>query len=165
MMYGIKAAAAVLVLFTACTVSGEYKKFIEKKLALCEGFLSLLTFIKAELACRGRSVREWAKEFSDTALSDVGFTQALIEKESLDGAFRETKDKMPMLGAETVRLLEGYFSTFGKSYRAEEEGEACRVFEELNRLLAREKSDCGRSVRAVRVLSYAVALGIIILLI
>ncbi len=162
-MYLLKAVAAVLALVVARCVSKEYKKFTDRKLRLYEGFISLLSFIKTELSCRARPVSEWASEFSHPTLAECGFVDALSQEGSLISAFNRSKEKMPMLGEEASRILLSYFSSFGKSYRKEEEGEACRIYEELSRLLVRERSELLRSVRGVRILSYAVALGIIIM--
>ncbi len=159
----LKASAAVLVLFTSRTLVAEYKKYIEKKLCAMEGFLSLLSFIKNELACRLRTSEEWAREFSSDILTECGFLPELLRTGSTEAAFARAKGELPMLGEETVKLLSSYFSAFGKSYRDEEQREACRVFDELSRLLARERSDTQRSLKAVRILTYAVALGVIIL--
>jgi hypothetical protein len=155
--------AAVLVLICARTVTHEYKKYIEEKLGLIDGFLSLLTFIKGELSCRLRTTGEWSGEFENAALSDIGFIDEFRKTGSLSSAFCATRAAAPSLGEEVTRLLGGYFESFGKSYKEEEEGEACRVFDELTRLSARERSDSQRSMRTVRVLAYAVALGLIIL--
>ena len=162
-MIFIKTAAAVLVLYVAVTLSGEYKKYIERRILALEGFLSLLSFIKGELSCRLRTSAEWAQDFHSDVLSDCGFLPELIKTSSLPSAFAAAKKNLPPLGEDATKLLVGYFSSFGKSYKDEEYKEACRAFDELSRLLSREKSDSQRSVRAVRVLAYAIAVGVIIL--
>lgn len=162
-MYVIKALAAVLVLVVARTLSGEYKKFTESKLRLYDGFVSLLSFIKTELECRSRSVREWAAEFSDEALDGCGFLESLKNDGNLSSAFSAAKKGCSALGEEATKLLCAYFSSFGKSYRAAEEEQTRKTHDELSRILAHERSDSQRSVRAVRVLTYAVAIGVILL--
>ncbi len=164
MMYLLKAAAAVLVLVTATCVSREYKKFEENKLSLYEGLLSLLAFIKTELSCRGRAVTLWAPEFENVALYETGFISALRECGNVHSAFLSHKDKFSPLGSENTGLIERYFSSFGKSYRDEEEGEACRVFDAFSAIFEEEKKNSDKSVKVVRTISYAVGLGVIILL-
>lgn len=164
MTYMIKAAAAVLVLLLIRTVNGEYKRFTERKTALCEGFVRLLEFIRTELSCRGRAVAQWAEEIDEPALAEVGFTDELKRTQSLHAAFCASEKRMPMLGVQSKRVLDGYFAAFGRSYRTEEEERARRTGEELTRILERERADAQKSVRAVRTLSYAMALGIIILI-
>ena len=159
----IKAAAAVLVFFVSGNLAGEYKRYIEKRISALEGFLSLLNFIKGELSCRLRTSAEWAEDFSQEALSACGFIAELRKTGNLCSAFTVARGNLPPLGEDATKLLSGYFSSFGKSYREEEYKETCRTFDELSRLLTREKSDSQKSVRAVRVLSYAVAVGVIIL--
>ena len=163
MIYLLKAFASLLVLFISLALSSEYKKYTDRKIKICEGFICLLSFIKTELSCRARVVSEWAAEFDNDALSESGFIPELLESGSLYSAFCTVKSKDGLLGNEVTRLLEPYFRSFGKAYVNEEEREACRVFEELSRLLTRERADAQRSVRAVRILSCAVALGVIIL--
>lgn len=165
MIYLIKAALAILILFVSRTLASEYKKYTEKKLALTEGFLSLLSFIKNELSCRARPVPDWAFEFENAALSEVGFTKTLSESESLSFAFSSCVPCASMLPGEASRLLEGYFSAFGRSYRDEEEASASKTYDELDRILVGARSDLEKSVRAVRVLCYAAALGVIVLFI
>ena len=162
-MIVLKVLAALLTLFTARTVVLEYKKYTTRKLLLADGFCDLLSFIKGELSCRLRPVAEWAKEFHNAALSESGFLDELLKRGSLIDAFRLPSHSC--LGEEMTRLLSGYFSSFGKTYKDEEEGEACRVFDELMRLSARERADSQRSLKTVRVITYAVALGVIILII
>lgn len=159
----IKALAAVLVFFTARTLSAEYKKFTERRLAVLEGFLSLLSFIKNELSCRARASAEWAAEFNSTSLNEMGFTEEFIKTGSLHTAFLHINEGGTALGEESKKLLGSYFLSFGKSYRDEEIKEASRVHEELLRIMSREKSDMQRSLRATRILAYATAAGLIIL--
>lgn len=159
----IKALAAVLVFFTARTLTAEYKRFTEKRLAVLDGFLSLLSFIKNELSCRARPSAEWAGEFVSAALGEIGFTEEFIKTGSLQAAFLHANEGGTALGEESKKLLSSYFSSFGKSYRDEEIKEASRVHEELLRIISREKNDMQRSLRATRILAYATAAGLIIL--
>jgi len=149
---------------SACILVAEYRKHLERKLALYDGFSSLISFIRSELACRCRSVSEFAEDINIPSLEDSGFSDELRRTGSLDMAFSRMKERVPILGGEVTRLLEGYFESFGKSYREEEEEDAARVFEELTRLYARERADSQRSLRTTRVLVYAVTLGAIILM-
>ena len=162
-MVVIKALAAVLVLFTARTLTAEYKKFTEKRLAVLDGFISLLAFIKNELSCRARTSAEWAGEFASASLNEIGFTDELVRTGSLHSAFLHVNEGGTALGDESRKLLGSYFSSFGKSYREEEIKEASRVHEELLRIVSREKNDIQRSLRATHVLTYATAVGLIIL--
>ncbi len=159
----IKAITALLVLFVAKTLSAEYKKYMEVKNALNDGFVALLEFIRNELSCRLRAVSEWACEFENEALFNAGFISELSETGSLLKAFSSTKARMPMLGGDATRLLEAYFSAFGRSYKEDEEKNAERVYNEMSRIAAKERAESERSVRAVRILCYGAALGIIIL--
>ena len=84
MMYILKALAALLVLAVAKTVSGEYKKFTDRKLRIDEGFVSLLSFIKSELSCRGRTVSEWACDFKNDELSELGFCSSLVKSGKIE---------------------------------------------------------------------------------
>lgn len=164
MIYVLKAAAAVLVLIVSRSVSAEYKKYAGERIALCEGFVLLLSFIKTELSCRGREVAEWAEEVEIPALAAAGFTEELRKTRNLHAAFSAAEEKMPRLDAESRKILEEYFASFGKSYREEEVARAHRAGDELSAVLTRERENTARSVRAVRILSYAIALGVIILI-
>ena len=164
-MFIVKAAASLLVLFVARTLSAEYKRYAEEKNAVREGFLSLLEFIKNELGCRLRSVAEWAAEFENDALERSGFIAELLKTGSLAAAFSASKSKMPPLGAEAKRVLETYFSSFGRSYKEDEEEKTARAKTELANVLKNEREAAEKSVRAMTVLCYAVALGVIILFI
>ncbi len=164
MIYLLKAAAAALALVCAMCVSREYKRFTDKKFAFYDGFLSLLSYIKNELSCRGRSLAEWASEFENDALYETGFISKLRESGSLHTAFVSVKDKLLGVCDDGIKLLDGYFSSFGKSYKREEEGEACQVFSELSRISETERAAGQKNIKAVRTLSFAVALGLIILL-
>ncbi|MBR2466417.1 MAG: hypothetical protein IKB38_05760 [Clostridia bacterium] len=159
----IKAITAVLVLFVAKTLSSEYKKYMEAKNAVNDGFVALLDFIRNELSCRLRSVPQWACEFENEALFDAGFISELSETGSLSRAFSNTRQRLPMLGGDAARLLESYFSSFGRSYKDDEEKSAERVYNEMSRIAVKERAESERSVRAVRILCYGAALGIIIL--
>ena len=159
----VKAFTAVLVFLVAKTLSSEYKKYMAAKNDINDGFVSLLAFIKNELACRLRSVSEWAREFDNKALLEAGFISELAETGNLSKAFSNAKGRMPMLDGELTRLLETYFSAFGRSYKDDEEKNAERVYDEISRIAAKERAETERSVRAVRILCYGAALGIIIL--
>ncbi len=163
MIYILKAFAALMVLFVTHIITKGYKGFISKKGEICDGFLSLLAFIKTELSCRGRAVAEWASEFENAALGEIGFIGELTESGNLHKAFLRAKESAAMMSHDMIRVLESYFLSFGNSYRNEEEGEACRVFDELKRISEAEKTEAQKSMRAVKTISYAIALGIIVL--
>ena len=162
-MFIIKAAASLLVLFVSRTFASEYKRYTEEKLAVYEGFLSLLEFIKNELGCRLRSVSEWAAEFENAALERSGFTAELLKTGSLSSAF--SASKIPPASAEVKRVLEPYFSSFGRSYKEDEEEKTVRTHSELSVVLKKEREAAEKSIRAMSVLSYAAALGVIVLFI
>ena len=162
-MVFIKAVAAVLVLFATRTLVTEYKKYEEKKLAALDDFAALFSFIKGELGCRLRTVSEWARDLDCDVLAECGFTDELIKTGSLSSAFSVARAHLPALGEEATKLLSQYFMTFGRAYRDEEMKATARASEDLSRIISRERSDTQRSFKAARVLSYAVAVGIIIL--
>ncbi len=158
----LKTAGAVLALICALMLSREYEKFERGRVRLAEGFLLLLRDMRSKVDRFLTPESGMLCDFENDALAECGYL-ASAEELGISDAFFKESDRLS-LPEDVKKLLSGIFRDFGREYR---EG-ALKILDggirELEKLIASMKGEKERSVKLVRTVSVAAALGAVILL-
>lgn len=138
---------------------GYREETIKYIVALYEFFMRLLR----EVECYGRSVSDWAGEFTSAPLMECGFLKMVRKGERLQKAFCEARSKMQITKEveELVTLTLDHYGTRSIETEISELKEAVRRIEEM---IKTEKDAKDKSVRAVFAMSLGVAVGLCLLL-
>lgn len=152
------------VLFAAIMLSREYARYMKKRLDECEGFLAFIGYMRIQVGCFMRPLRELSENFSSEALAKSGFTDALRVEKNIYDAYKVSEPALS-LSAEEKEVLEVLFSSVGECYL--EEG--VRLIEashtKMEGLYSELKAERPRSTKLVSVLSATLAVGFLILVI
>lgn len=158
----MKLAGLALLLLGALVISREYKRYVKKRLAECEGFISFIKYMRIEMKCFLKPPREIGRGFCDEAISP--FLIALEKEESLYSAYTAAKDSFSFTVEEKSALGE-LFSSIGVCYADDAVRMIDGVLERLS--VSREAllTDGMRGVRVFQTVSAAASVGLFILLI
>lgn len=152
------------VLFAAIMLSREYGRYMKKRLAECEGFLSFIGYMRIQVGCFMRPLCELCENFSSEALEKSGFTNALKTEKNIYDAYKASESALS-LSAEEKEVLEVLFSSVGECYL----DEGVKIIEashtKMERHYSELKAECPRSTKLVSVLSATLAVGFLILVI
>lgn len=152
----------ILIFFAAYGISRAVSQSYRRRLAEGEGFHALLLFMKGELSRYARPVNEWCRLFSDEALEQNGFLPHLRAHGDLAAAYKEATLS---LGEEEKKILAPLFSSFGRAYREEELEALASAESALAGLLATRAEELSRTERAVKTVTAAAALTLVLLLV
>ena len=153
-----------LVMLSVLVFTGEYTKYMRKRVRECEAFLEFIGHLRTELSCYLRPLCEAAGGFSSDALSEVGFLDAVKSTGNIYEAFKSTKGKLS-LSEEEITPLQSLFSSLGHAY-LEEELKLINMCEENMRCVTEKiKRESPKSIKLISTLSVTVAIGFFILVI
>jgi hypothetical protein len=150
------------ILAAALFFSGEYRKYINKRLFECESFLSFFAYIRLQLGCFLKPLRELAGDYQkrDGVLGRiVSELQSGIEPSAV---YKKYEPELS-LSTEEREVLRHLFSNLGKGYLEDEVkllDSSCSV---LGGLYASLKEEAPKKTKTVAVVSCALSLGFIIL--
>lgn len=160
-MSSLSLIGGALVVIAAVFLGKSYSAFIKKREVEGEELLRFLTYIKGEVSRFLATPETLASSFDSEVLSECGFLP-LGEGEELCDAFLTARLS---LSEEVRKILTEFFSGFGRNY-LEAEVSRCEEFcERLGERLKIESEANAKSVRVVKTVSAAAALGTVILLI
>ena len=164
MNYTLKLFGAALVMLFSLVIGRSYREYCGRRVEECEGFLSLLNHIIAEISQFLSTPKDFFESFECEALRRVGFLSEIEEGRDMSAAFETIKGRLSLSG-ETLERLSGFFSDFGRSYR-DGEIERTKYFrDELERTWIAEREAEEKRVKLVYTLLLALSLSIVILLI
>ena len=161
MSYYIAAAGSGLILLFAYLAGRGYAGYAERRCGQYEGLIALLEHMKERLECYLSGGEAMLAGFFSEPLSEVGFFDG---EGDASARFERVRARLSV-DADTRSRLGQFFAAFGSGYlRAERE----RISAALS-FLCRRRDDYllekEKSVKLVRSLLLAAALGLIILLI
>jgi len=163
MSFLLKILGAGLISGAAATLFGEYKRQMEARRGVCQGFLSLLSHIRRQIDCYLTPMERLVCDFSDEFLEKCGYLERAW-KIGVKDAFFEMKEKIP-LPKEAKEALAELFSTLGRDYKEGTVRELDAGISSLEKCLAKEKTDSEKDLKIAGILAASAALGIIILII
>ena len=158
----MKYLGLAFLLIGAFFISREYSKYIQKRLAECEGFLLFIKHMRRQVGCFLKPPCEIGEGFVNKPITP--FLLALGDSESVHSAYLSSKDSFSLSLPEDRTLTE-LFSSIGSCYA----GEGIKLLDssvEKFELLYRDLSqDSKRSTRLVATLTATLAVGIFILVV
>lgn len=163
MSYVIKLIGSVLLLFAALVGVREYEKKLKARLLACRGFAEMLYHVRRKIDGYLTPPSQLLDGFECEALSELGYLDKAREV-GMSRAYFELESSLPIDGVMRTALF-GFFSDFGKDYK---DGTVRLIDEALKGLCDHADRLCAeneRSLKLVRTLVSAAALGTIILLI
>ena len=159
----MKLIGSVLLLFAALIGVREYEKMLKARLLACRGFIELLGHIRRKIDGYLTPPSQLLDGFECAPLSDIGYLEKAREI-GMSGAYFELGSSLPIDGAGR-EVLFGFFSEFGKDYK---EGTVRLIdlsLKGLSEHADRLSAENEKSLKLVRTLAVAGAVGMIILLI
>ncbi len=159
----LKFVGAGLLLISALAFSREYDRFLSARIALARGFLELLLHIRQKINCFLSSAESLISDFENDALERAEYL-SVARKEGICRAYFERES---CLGVPSCikKLLSEFFSGFGSDYKEGTLALIDRSSAALEAMLSDMISEKERSVKLVRTVSAAAALGAAILII
>ena len=158
----MKLLGLALLLICALVISREYSRYLKKRIAECEGFISLITHMRLEMKCFLRPPRDIGRGFESTAINS--FISALEGEESVYLAYSKSRPSFS-LTVEERAPLEELFSSIGVCYADDGVRLIDEALERLEELRGRLTSDGLRGARVFKTVSAAVSVGLFILFI
>ena len=161
MSYYVAAAGSGLILLFAYLVGRGYAAYAGRRYDQYEGLVALIEHMKGQLECYLAGGEAMLDGFRSDTLSEVGF----FDGEG-DAAmrFERVKDFLTV-DADTKDRLSRFFASFGSGYRQAESERLIDILSFLVRQRDAYRVEKEKSVKLVRSLLVAAALGLIILLI
>lgn len=153
-----------IIVFAASAISFEYARYMKKRLAECEGFLSFFEHMRLQISSFLHSPRKIADGFESEALRAVGFLSALSECGDTLTAYRQIEGSLALSLAEREVTRE-LFSALGSCYRPDALRLIDEASEKMKARMAALTVECPKNVRLFTSLAVTCALGIVILLI
>lgn len=151
-------------LLAAIFVSGEYSKFLDRRIAEYRGIAALLSHaeggIERSLSYGGRL---W-QSFEDEALERCGLLSLLREGKGLSAAFGECMDRLALSKEAKGRIAEE-FSALGKGYMSGEIATLSALRRKIEEELSVLQTEAEKSKKVARALLIggALALGVMII--
>lgn len=153
-----------LVLLAALIFSREYSRYMRKRLRECEGFLSFISYMKIQVGCFMRPLRELASGFSSKPLSEIGFIASLEKSDGIYEAYKEVEPRLS-LSQNEKEVLEVLFSSIGDCYLDEGMKMIDSAYVRAEALYSSLSKECPKNIKLVSALSVTLALGFFILII
>ncbi len=152
-----------LIAASAIAFFKEYKKQLEQRYGLCQGFLSLLSHIRRQIDCYLTPPDRLLCDFREDFLEKCGYLERAV-KRGVGEAYFEIEEKLG-LPTEVKEILHSFFLGFGRDYREGTLKELDRGISSLEKCLAKEKTESEKDLKIAGILAVSFALGIIILII
>lgn len=158
----MKLFGLLLLLLGAFFVSREYSRYMRKRLAECEGFLSFIKYMRRQVHCFLRSPSEIGRDFEGEAIAP--FLSELRREESLSSAYLSSVESFS-LSREEREVLSELFTSIGSCYADEGVRLLDVALERLSELHGELSEGSKKNTRLVATLSSAFAVGVFILVI
>lgn len=158
----VKLCGACLMLLLAALLASRGSAALRERVAVLEGFLSLLRYIREKIACFRTPAPDIFESFHCEALSRTGFLTQLRDGGMLFAL--EHKGDGLYLDGEAMALLSEFAAELGGGY-AEEELARCELaISRLSDILASYKESLPKSTKLYRTLMLSGTLAVIIVL-
>ncbi len=152
-----------LILVAALLFSREYRRYLDGRVELCQGFLALLIHIRGRVDCYLTPLPEALSGFESVALSECGFLKRASE-EGLSSAYF-SMEKSLSLPRRAREVLSSFFRGLGREYREGTLRELSTAISALESAVLEERQESEKSLKIASVLAVSAALGAIILII
>lgn len=152
---------AVLIILAAYTLWREYSEFLRTQLSACRCYLGAISDYREKIRCFARTPAEWASEYSDKALSDSGFLQALRESGNFAAAYEASGVKQVISGS-VDEILRSCFDRLGEGYLDTESEILSAAINKLTREEAKISEAFHKRRKAAGAMLGACACGIVI---
>ena len=152
-----------LILVAALLFSREYRRYLDGRVELCQGFLALLIHIRGRVDCYLTPLPEALSGFECAALSKCGFIQKAKE-EGLSAAYFSMEGSLS-LPKRAREVLSSFFRGLGREYREGTLRELSMAISALESAVCEERQESEKSLKIARILAVSAALGAIILII
>ena len=139
----------------------EYVFYRRKRLCECEGFASLLLYMRTKLSCYLFTMREVGENFECEALLRVGLLSALKECGSAEEAYTNIRDRLS-ISREADGILMDLFKKLGTGYLDDEISLIDMAHTELLKITEAERRDTPKDLKIALTLSTSVGIGLII---
>lgn len=160
----LRYAISITFLLSAYLISSGYSSYASARLSEYTAYLKLFTHVEWALTTRAATVKAWCLGFTEPTLEKLGLLPLLREGAAVKDAYKraEMRSRMSQRGKE---LLGEYFSEYGRGYLDGELKKLRTARGALEDILKTEGEELTRSVRTLRALLFALALGGVILVI
>ena len=163
MNYLVKMIGSALLLYAALFIAREYEKFLGKRLRVCLGFCELLSHVRRRVDGYLTPADRLLDGVECGALEEVEYISK-AQSLGLRTAYFEVEEALPLDGT-ARQVLSEFFADFGKDYKEETVKAADRALSALQGCAERMSCENEKSLRLLRAVAVAAALGVIILLI
>lgn len=158
----MKYIGAFTVLLAAVLISREYGRYIKRRAVQCDEFLSFIAYMRIQIACFLRPIKEIAAGFYASELEQIGFLKALNDGQGLYDAYKST-EKFLFLSPREREVLETLFSSLGECYLDDGIRIIDSSYAEMERLCRIIKEERPKKARLAATLSVTVSIGFLIL--
>jgi hypothetical protein len=158
----MKLLGLALLLICALVISREYSRYVKKRIAECDGFISFIKHMRLEMKCFLRPPKDIGRGFESSAINF--FISALEGEESVYLAYSKSCSALS-LSLEERAPLEELFSSIGLCYADDGVRLIDEALERLEMLRGRLTTDGLRGTRVFKTVSAAVSVGLFILFI
>ena len=160
----MKYVGILCVLVASVLISGEYCRYMNKRVLECRDFVSFISHMRIQVGCFLRPVRELAIGFSSESLDRTGFLEALTYSQNISEAYSKCEPYLS-LSSEEREVLSGFFSSFGDGYLDEQIKLIDSTYSRMEELYLRLSGERVKNTRLVSTISVTAALGFIIFVI
>ena len=158
----MKYIGAFTVLLAAVLISREYARYIKRRAVQCEEFLSFIAYMRIQIACFLRPIKEIAAGFYASELDRIGFLKAVNDGQGLYDAYK-TAEKSLLLSSREREVLEALFSSLGECYLDDGIRIIDSSYAEMEKLCRIIKEERPKKARLAATLSVTASIGFLIL--
>ncbi len=160
----MKYVGILLILVAACAISREFSKQMAKRTGECKDFLAFIAYMRIQVGCFLRPVKELGEGFSSPALENAGFMDSLANSDCIFDAYKKCEANLS-LSSQEKEVLETLFSSFGEGYLDDGIKLIDASYSAMEKLYSKLCEEKAKNTRLVTALSVTAALGIIIFVI
>ena len=135
---------------------------MKKRLGECEGFVAFISYMRIQIGCFLRPVKDLCEGFSSEPLSKCGFLAALGTHSDIYEAYKLSEPSLS-LSKEEKGVLATLFSSIGSGYLTESINIIDSSLVKMESLEKHLRTELVKNVKLVAALSVTAALGIVIL--
>lgn len=162
-MIYVKLLGSGTILAVSLYISSQITLLAQRRLRQAESFLSLLRYIKAQVACYKTPVAEIYQSFHNRTLEECGFIEAL-RSSGLEGALCACEGDLYIDQAE-MELLHAFGNELGRGFQEEQLNSCDYHIGALEELYAKQKDELPKKCKIYKALIFTVGIMIIIIFI
>ena len=155
---------ALFLLVSSFLIGKSYSAYLERGCSELEGFLDFVKHIRSRVSVYAEPISGVRDRFYDERLVSCGFIDRLRESRSLREAYEGVRDNLS-IGDDAKEVLDGFFSSVGHAYIDSEVKNLDYTVESLTEIAKVRRSEIAGKRRALKASVYALALGIVVLVI